>query len=139
MFQETWGSKKWRKSDGNYIQTASLTSCTKRANGYVKQKSNRLSTFLINVREVVEKRIKDPVGRLIIPIKLADSKIKDMIKPCIHMSLEGGYQRAMMMLNRRYGNPHSLLASFRKVTKGNLGMPQVSEGFLIFAEMWKVF
>ena len=35
----------------------------------------------------------------------------------MHSTFEIGYDTAIMLLNKRYGNPHSLLASYRKEIK----------------------
>ena len=40
-----------------------------------------------------------------------------MIKHCIHLPRETGYETAIRLLNNRYGNPHYLLASYRKEIK----------------------
>lgn len=51
-------------------------------------------------RMVVEKRIKDPVGRATRLIKLTDGEAKDMMKHCIYLSPESGYQTPMVLLNK---------------------------------------
>ena len=68
-------------------------------------------------KEVVERKIMDPVGRLTRLIKFTDGEAKDLIKHCIHLPSESGYDTAVTLLNKRYGNPHSLLACFRKEIK----------------------
>ena len=37
-------------------------------------------------KEVVERKIKDPVGRLTRPIKFTDDETKDLVKHCIHLT-----------------------------------------------------
>ena len=66
----------------------------------------------------MEKRIKDPMGRLTRLIKLTEGEAKDLIKHCVHLTPESRYETAMMLLDNRYGNPHSLLASYRREIKG---------------------
>ena len=73
--------------------------------------------FSTMFKEVVERKIKDPVGRLTRLIKFTDGEAKDLIKHCIHLTPEIDYDTAIMVLNKRYGNPHLLLASYRKEIK----------------------
>ena len=73
--------------------------------------------FQTTFREVVEKTINSPVGRVTRLIKLTDDKAKDMKKHYIYLLPESGYQTAMVLLKLRYGNPHSLLAFYRKEIK----------------------
>ena len=68
--------------------------------------------FSIMFKEVVERKIKDPVGRLTRLIKFTDGEAKDLIKHCIHSTLDNGYDTAITLLNERYGNPHLLLPSY---------------------------
>ena len=49
--------------------------------------------------------------------KFTDAEGKDLKKHCIHLTSDIGYNTAIMLLNKRYGNPHSLLASYRKEIK----------------------
>ena len=68
-------------------------------------------------KEVVEKKIKDPVGRLTRLIKFTDDETKDLVKHCIHLTPDTGYDTAITLLNKRCGSPHSLLASYWKEIK----------------------
>ena len=70
--------------------------------------------FSTMFKEVVERRIKDPAGRLTRLIKFTDGEATDLIKHCIHLAPFIGYDTAIMLLNKRYGNPLLLLASYRK-------------------------
>ena len=67
--------------------------------------------------EVVARKIKDPVGSLTRLIKFTDGEAKDLIKHCIHLTPDIGYDAAITLLNKRYGNPHLLLASYRNEIK----------------------
>ena len=91
--------------------------------------------FSAMYKEVVERKIKDPVERLTNLIKFTDGEANDLIKHCIHVTPDIGYDTAITLLNKRYGNPHSLLASYRKEVKlllrSSLGMLWVSESFII--------
>ena len=73
--------------------------------------------FSTMFREVVERKIRDPVGRLAQLIKFTDGEAKDLIKHCIHLAPNTGYDTAIILLKKRYSNPHLLLASNRKEIK----------------------
>ena len=73
--------------------------------------------FSTMFKEVVERKIRDPVGRLAQLIKFTDGEAKDLIKHCIHLTPNTGYDTAIMLLNKRYSNPHLLLASNTKEIK----------------------
>ena len=73
--------------------------------------------FSTMFKEVVERKIRDPVGRLAQLIKFTDGEAKNLIKHCIHLTPNTGYDTAIMLLNKRYSNPHLLLASNRKEIK----------------------
>ena len=66
---------------------------------------------------MVERKIKNPVERLTHLIKFTDGEANDLVKHCIHLTSDIGYDAAITPLNKRYGNPHSLLASYRKKIK----------------------
>ena len=68
-------------------------------------------------REVVEKKIADPQGRLTRLIKLTTGEVRELIKPFIHDSPEYGCKNAMKLLERQYGNPFKLLACYRNEIK----------------------
>ena len=67
--------------------------------------------------EVVEKKIADPQGRLTRLIKLTTGEVRELIKPFIHDNPEYGYENAMKLLERQYGNPFKLLACYRNEIK----------------------
>ena len=68
-------------------------------------------------REAVEKRIKDPQGKLTRLINLTSGEAKELAKPFVHDRPECGFSNAMSLLEKQYGNPHKLLASYRKEIK----------------------
>ena len=86
-------------------------------------------------RVVVEKWIKDPVGRVTRLIKLTDDEAKDMMKHCIHLSPESGYQTARTT-KQRYGKPNSLLASYRKEIKE---LPSVKPRYALNLRLFQNF
>ena len=69
--------------------------------------------FLTNFEEIVEKRIKDPMGRLTRLIKFTSGDAKELIKGCIYQK-EKGYERAKQLLSTRYGDPHIVLSSYSR-------------------------
>ena len=73
--------------------------------------------FMTIFKEVVENRIDDPCGRLIRLIKYTKGEAKELVMNCIHQPPREGYQIAKMLLEKRYGDPHRLLGSYRKEIK----------------------
>ena len=69
------------------------------------------------LKEAIKRKIRDPVGSLTTLIKFTEVEAKDLIKHCIHLKPEIRYDTAITLMNKRYGNPHSLLASYRKEIK----------------------
>ena len=65
-------------------------------------------------KEVVEKRIEDPRGRLTRSIKYTNGEAKDLVKPCIQQLLLEGYTNALELLRIRYGDPLKVLPTYRK-------------------------
>ena len=68
-------------------------------------------------REAVEKRIKDPEGRITWLINLRSGEANDFVKSLIHDRPECCFANAMRLLEKQYGNPHKLLSSYRKEIK----------------------
>ena len=92
--------------------------------------------FSAMFKVVVERKIKDPAGRLTHLINFTDGEAKDLIKNCIHLAPDIGFNTAIMLPNKSCnGNPHSLLASNRKEIKllalFKPGDAMVSERFII--------
>ena len=70
-------------------------------------------------KEVVERKVSDPVERLTHLIKFTDGETKGLIKHCIHLTLDIRYDTAITLLlrcyyaaitllNITYDNPHSV-------------------------------
>ena len=68
--------------------------------------------FMEVFKEVVEKRIEDPRGRLTRLINYTTGEAKDLIKHCIQQPSAEGYENAMELLENRYGDPLKILASY---------------------------
>ena len=63
--------------------------------------------YLVSLfNQVVEKKVSDQSGSLTRPLKFTGGEAKELIKHCIHLPLETGYETAVRLLNNRYGNPH---------------------------------
>ena len=73
--------------------------------------------FMAIFAEVVENRINDPRGCLTRLIKYTKGEAKELVMNCIHLPPGEGYKVAKMLLEERYGDPHRLLASYRKEIK----------------------
>ena len=63
------------------------------------------------------REIDDPRGRLARLIKYTDGQPKEMIKRCIQQPAAAGYKNARSLLEEQYGNPHQILAAYRKEIK----------------------
>ena len=70
--------------------------------------------FMSMFKESVEKKIEDPRGRLTRLIQYTRGEVKDLIINFINDRPDYGYNNAMAVLHRQYGNPHTLLASYRR-------------------------
>ena len=70
--------------------------------------------FMALFAEVVETKIEEPRGRLTRLIKFTTGEARELIKHCIQLPHNRGYQHARALLERTYGNPHRILSSYRK-------------------------
>ena len=83
--------------------------------------------------QVVEKKVNDQARRLTRLLTFTGSEAKELIKHCIHLPPETGYETAVRLLNNRYGNPHYLLTSYRKELKALASVkPGDASGFRKF-------
>ena len=73
--------------------------------------------FLAVFEEVVEKKVDDARGRLTRLIKYTDGEPKEMIKHWIQQPANIGYKNPRSLLEQKYGNPHSIIAAYRKEIK----------------------
>ena len=73
--------------------------------------------FSTMFKEVVERKIKDALGKLTRLVKFTDGEAKDLIQHCIHLTPDAGYHTTITLLSKRYGIAHSLLTSYRKEIK----------------------
>ena len=75
--------------------------------------------------QLVKKKVGDRKERLARLLKFTGGEAKELVKHCIHLATETGYETAMRLLNNRYGNLHCLLTSYRKEIKA---LPSVKPG-----------
>ena len=84
----------------------------------LKQQSLLHYSYLRSIfREVVEKKTTNRQGRLTRMIKLTTEEVKELVKPSIHDNSKYGYENAMKLLERQYGNQFKLLAYYRNEKK----------------------
>ena len=73
--------------------------------------------FIAVFEEVVEKKIGNPRGRLARLVRYTDSEPKEMIKHYIQQPVSVDYKNARSLLEEKYGNPHYIVAAYRKEIK----------------------
>ena len=73
--------------------------------------------FIALFREVVESKVDDPRGKLTRLIKYTSGDARELIKHCIQLPSNEGFKHAKYLLEKVYGNPHKILASYRKEVK----------------------
>ena len=73
--------------------------------------------FIAVFEEVVENKIDDASGRLTRLTKYNDGEPKEMIKHCIQQPANIGNKNARSLLEKKSGNPHSILPGYRKQIK----------------------
>ena len=69
-------------------------------------------------KEAVEYKIDNPNGRLVRLLKYTEGEARVTIKHCVQQPVDIGYDRATMLLEQHYGDPHRILAAYRKEIKG---------------------
>ena len=67
--------------------------------------------------EAVEKKIDDPKGRLTRLIKFTSGEAKELIQHCIQLPDLIVYKQVISLMERRYGNPHTIVAAYRRKIK----------------------
>ena len=72
--------------------------------------------FITSFQEVVEKKIRDSVGRLQRLINFTSGDAKELIKSCVYDTVHG-YENAKRLLKSRYGDPHRILSAYSKELK----------------------
>ena len=73
--------------------------------------------FMAVFNEVVEKRIDDEKGKLTRLIKYTKGEPKEMVKNCIQLPADVGFNCAKRLLQERYGDPHKIIAAYRQEIK----------------------
>ena len=70
--------------------------------------------FMTLFKEVVESKLEDPRGRLIRLLKYTSGEAKELINHCIQLPSSEDFKYAKYLLEKVYGNPQKILASYRK-------------------------
>ena len=73
----------------------------------------KLSIF----REIVEKGVDNPRGKLTHLIKYNKGNAKEIIKDCIQQPPAQGFENPKILLERKYGNPSNIMTMYRKEIK----------------------
>ena len=73
--------------------------------------------FMSMFQESVEKKVDDPRGRLTRLIKYTRGEPRELVKHFINDRADCGYKNAIALLQKQYGNRHTLLSSYRKEIK----------------------
>ena len=76
-----------------------------------------LNYFMALFKEAVEKKIDDPKGRLTRLIKFTNGEAKERIQHCIQLPDLIGYKQVMSLMERGYGNPHTIVAAYKREIK----------------------
>lgn len=71
--------------------------------------------FMAMFKEVVESKVDDPRGRLTRLIKFTIGEPSELIRHCIQHPPEVGYENAIELLTKRYGNPHIILTNRKEI------------------------
>ena len=74
--------------------------------------------FMTVFKAAVEYKIDDPHGRLARLLKYTEGEAGERIKHCIQQPVDIGYDRAKLLLEQHYGDPHRILVAYRKEIKG---------------------
>ena len=70
--------------------------------------------FMAVFDEDVENKIEDPRGKLTCLIKYTTVEVKEMLKNCIQLPPKEGYETAKQRMHKLYGDPHRVIAAYRK-------------------------
>ena len=81
--------------------------------------------FMAVFHEAIEKKIEDLHGKLTRLIKYTTGEVKEMVKNYIQLPPKEGYETAKQMMHKLYGDPHKVIAAYRKEIKQ---WPQIKPG-----------
>ena len=74
----------------------------------------KFETFMRNFKFVVEEKTTDPVRRLELFLKYTSGQAKELISQCPMIEpAQAGYERALKLLRRNYGDPATIAAAYR--------------------------
>ena len=81
--------------------------------------------FMAVFNEMVEKKVDNPRGKVTRLIKYTAGDAKEMVKKCIQLAAEIGFETAKRLLTERNGDPNRIVAAYRKESKH---WPQIKAG-----------
>ena len=70
--------------------------------------------FKANFKELVESKVKDQRGRLARLLQYTSGDAKELIKGCVHESMDTCYDYAMSLLHKEYGDAHATTCAYLK-------------------------
>ena len=73
--------------------------------------------FMAVFHEAIEKKIEDLHEKLTRLIKYTTGEVKEMVKSYIQLPPKEGYETAKQMMHKLYGDPHKVIAAYRKEIK----------------------
>ena len=83
--------------------------------------------FMALFAEVVERKLRSPEENLYTRlIKFTTGEVRELIKHCIQLLHNRGYQHSRALLERTYGSSHKILSSYQKEIYG-----------MVTIEVWK--
>ena len=73
--------------------------------------------FMAVFNETVEKKVDNPIGKLTWLIKYTKGDAKEMVRNCIQLPAEIGFETTKRLLTKRYGDRYKIIAAYRKEIK----------------------
>ena len=73
--------------------------------------------FIALFREVAESKVDDPRGKLTRLVKYTSGDARKLIKHCTQLPSNEEFKHAKFLLEKVYGNPHKIPASYQKEVK----------------------
>ena len=70
--------------------------------------------FMAAFHETVERKIKDPRGRLTRLLQYLRGEPKELVKGCIHLPADEGFDQAIKLLKKRYGDPFRVYSEYMR-------------------------
>ena len=74
--------------------------------------------FMSVFKEAAEYKIDNPHRRLVQLFQYTKGEARETIKHCIQQPVDTGYDRAKLLLEQHYGDPHRILVAYKREIKG---------------------